>query len=106
MDFGIGNLITIIGIVLAIIGIIIVILWLSTGVESTAYDKISKFSTLGFILIWIGGAGMFVGNGIIGTGNKETRTLREYHRLKEDIIKSQNDLERFLTKHPEIKIEE
>lgn len=106
MDFGIGNLITIIGIVLAIIGIIIVILWLSTDIKSTTYDKIAKFSTLGYILIWIGGMSMFVGGGIIGTGNKETRTLREYHRLKEDIIKSQNALERFLTKHPEIKIEE
>jgi hypothetical protein len=49
---------------------------------------------------------MFVGGGIIGTGNKETRALREYHRLKEDIFKSQENLDMFLLKHPEIKIEE
>jgi hypothetical protein len=106
MDFGIGNAIIIIGLVLAIIGITIVVIWLSTDLKSTAYDKIAKFSTLGYILIWVGGMSMFVGGGIIGTGNKETRTLREYNRLKVDIFKSQENLEMFLSKHPEIKIEE
>lgn len=105
MDFGIGNAVIIIGIVLAIIGMIIVIIWLSTDVTSEFYDKINKFSTPGIIIIWIGFMTMVLG-GIIGTGDKETRTLREYHRLKEDIIKSQNALEMFLIKHPEIKIEE
>lgn len=105
MDFGIGNAVIIIGIVLAIIGMIIVILWLSTDVTSEFYDKINKFSTPGLIIMWVGFITMVLG-GIIGTGNKETRTLREYHRLKVDIIKSQENLEMFLSKHPEIKIEE
>lgn len=105
MDFGIGNLIIIIGLVLAIIGITIVVIWISTDVNSEFYDKINKFSTLGFIIIWVGFITMVLG-GTIGTGNKKTRALREYHRLKEDIIKSQNALERFLLRHPEIMIEE
>lgn len=105
MDFGIGNAVIIIGIVLAIIGMLIVILWLSTDVTSEFYDKINKFSTSGLIIMWVGFITMVLG-GIIGTGNKETRTLREYHRLKVDIIKSQENLEMFLSKHPEIKIEE
>lgn len=47
---------------------------------------------------------MFEG-AIIGIGNKETRTYKRYYQLKEDITKSQKALEKFLSKHPEIKIE-
>lgn len=103
MNFGIGNAIIIIGIFIAIVGITITTIWLSTDVTSEFYDKIDRFSTLGFILIFIGGMTIVAG-GTVGTGNKETRALRKYYHLKEDVVKSQNALEMFLLKHPEIKI--
>ena len=103
MNFGIGNAVIIIGIVIALIGIIITTIWLSTDVTSDFYNKIVKFSSLGFVLVYIGGITIVAG-GIIGTGDKETRILRKYYRLKEDVGKSQNALEMFLLKHPEIKI--
>lgn len=104
MNFGIGNLTIIVGIVIVFIGSIIVLKWINTDVTSTTYDKIDRLSTWGFIIIWFGLIIIF-GGAIIGTGNKETRTYKKYYQLKEDITKSQKDLEKFLTKHPEIKIE-
>lgn len=105
MDFGIGNLMIIVGIVIIFIGSIIVLKWINTDVTSTTYDKIDRLSTWGFIIIWIGLIIIFAG-AIIGTGTKETRTYKKYYQLKEDITKSQNALEKFLLKHPEIKVEE
>lgn len=105
MDFGIGNLMIIVGIVSVLIGSIIVLKWINTDVTSTTYDKINKLSTWGFIIIEIGLIIMF-GGAIIGTGNKETRTYKRYYQLKGDTTKSQKALEKFLSKHPEIKIGE
>lgn len=105
MDFGIGNLMIIVGIAIIFIGSIIVLKWINTDVTSTTYDKIDRLSTWGFIIIWIGLIIIFAG-AIAGTGNKETRTYKRYYQLKEDITKSQKALEKFLLKHPEIKIEE
>ena len=104
MDFGIGNLMIIVGIVIVFIGSIIVLKWINTDVTSITYDKINKLSTWGFIIIWLGLILMFEG-AIIGIGNKETRTYKRYYQLKKDIDKSQKALEKFLLKHPEIKIE-
>ena len=45
MDFGIGNLMIVVGIVSVLIGSIIVLKWINTDVTSTTYDKINKLST-------------------------------------------------------------
>ena len=101
MNFGIGNVALIIGIICLVYGIVVLVLWGNEDVSTERYDTLNAMSTPAFILALLGVVCILFG--AANLGNKEYRIQKKYYQLKEDISDAQIEMEKFLSSHPEFR---
>ena len=101
MNFGIGNVALIVGIIFLVYGVVVFILWGNEDVSTERYDTLNSMSTPAFILALLGVVAILFG--AANLGNKEYRTQKKYYQLKEDISDAQIKMEEFLNNHPEFR---
>lgn len=101
MNFGIGNIVLIIGIICLVYGIVVLVLWGNEDVSTERYETLNAMSTPAFILAVFGFFGILIG--AANLGNKEYRTQKKYYQLKENISDAQIEMEKFLSSHPEFR---
>lgn len=98
MNFGIGNITLIIGIICLVYGVVVLVLWANEDVTTERYDTLNAMSTPAFVFAIFGFFGILIG--AANLGNKEYRTQKKYYQLKENISDTQIEMEKFLTNHP------
>lgn len=101
MNFGIGNVALIVGIICLVYGIVVLILWANENVFTKRYDTLNAMATPAFIIATLGFFGILIGSANLG--NKEYRTQKKYYQLKEDVSDAQIKMEEFLSSHPEFR---